>query len=88
MLLDEPTVESFVSAQDYELPQLLQKCIDHFSSSALIKIEEDPYFRQLSQENQSIILKGQRNTLQDFNLKLANYFCKRKDSLIRYDIFE
>lgn len=83
MLLDVPTVALFAFAQDYELPQLLQKCIDHFSSSALFKIEEDPDFVRLSQKNQAMILQGQRERLQDFNLKLANFLCRKSDSLTR-----
>ena len=88
MLLDVPTVALFVSAQDYELLHLLQKCIDHFSSMALFKIEEDPDYPKLSQENRLIILEGQRNTLQTFNLTLFSYFRKKKDSLTRYEVFE
>ena len=80
MLLDVPTVALLVSAQDYKLPRLLQKCIDHFSSKALFKIEKDPDFFQLSEENQMIILKGQRSTLQDFNLKIEDLLCRKDDA--------
>ena len=80
MLLGEPTVTLFVSAQDYELPNLLKKCIDHFSLKALLKIEEDPDFSKLSEENRMLIFKNQRLTLQGFNLAIAGILLKHNDT--------
>ena len=80
MLLGEPTVTLFVFAQDYELPNLLKKCIDHFSLKALHKIEEDPDFSKLSEENRMLIFKNQRLTLQDFNLDIARILLKHNDT--------
>ena len=78
MLLDIPTVALLVTAQDYALPKLLKKCIKHFSSKASVKVEEDPYFSKLSEENQMLLLKKQRSALQDFSLQIESILKKHR----------
>ena len=74
MLSNIPTVALLVTAQDYPLPELLKKCIEYFSLKASVKIEEDPYFSKLSEENHMLVLKKQRSTLQDFSREIGSIF--------------
>ena len=67
LLSKEPTVRNLVIAQDYGLPNLLEKCISYFSEKALLKIEEDTNFKKVSEANQIRIMKNQRNKLQDYS---------------------
>ena len=66
LLTKEPSVKNLVIAQDYELPELLRKCISHFSTKPLIKIEYDRNFKEVSEANQIRIMKNQRNTLENY----------------------
>ena len=59
----EPTVGRFVTAQDYKLPKLYEKCLKFFYGKALIQFEEDEDFKRLSEANQTMIIKQQRNAL-------------------------
>lgn len=59
----EPTVGRFVTAQDYKLPKLYEKCLKFFYGKALIQFEEDEDFKRLSEANQAIIINQQRNAL-------------------------
>lgn len=78
----EPTVGRFVTAQDYELPKLYKKCLEFFYGKALIQFEEDEDFKRLSEANQTMIIKQQRNALhlyiQDMKKAASSVFAVRE----------
>ena len=78
----EPTVGRFVTAQDYKLPKLYEKCLKFFYGKALIQFEEDEDFKRLSEANQTMIIKQQRNALhlyiQDMKKAASSVFALRE----------
>lgn len=78
----EPTVGRFVTAQDYKLPKLYEKCLKFFYGKALIQFEEDEDFKRLSEANQTMIIKQQRNALhlyiQDMKKAASSVFAVRE----------
>nr|XP_047137406.1 uncharacterized protein LOC124813913 [Hydra vulgaris] len=61
-----PTVDLLITAQEFELERLREKCIQYFSEKALEPLQNYPKYNELSKENKLKLAKGQIMVLRKF----------------------
>nr|XP_047137405.1 speckle-type POZ protein-like A [Hydra vulgaris] len=78
-----PTVDLLITAQEFELERLREKCIQYFSEKALEPLQNYPKYNELSKENKLKLAKGQIMVLRKFceNAKTASR------NFIEYSLF-
>ncbi|XP_047136178.1 speckle-type POZ protein-like A [Hydra vulgaris] len=66
LLQKTPTVDLLITAQEFDLERLIEKCIEYFSEKALEPLQNHPKYNELSKENKLKLAKGQNMVLRKF----------------------